>query len=372
MRIGIDIRCLMEKNYSGVCIYTQELLKAMFEADKSNNYVLFYNSAQELKVPKFDYPNVSVFENTIPNKIFNASIKFFQKPHIDELVGGLDVLFLPNIQFVSVSKKCKIVTTIHDISFERYPQFYTARARIWQFAIHPKNLCERSNRIISVSQNTKNDLHDVYGVDPNKIRVIYSGVSEYFRPIDDKEILQAVKKKYSLPETFFLYLGNLEPRKNIDSIITVFQRNKIPQKTHLVIAGANAWKYKQFYAMAEKLKDRIHFIGYVDERDKPALYSLSQTFLYPSYYEGFGFPPLEAMACGVPVIASNTSSLPEITNNASILVDPYNINDIESAVHTLFNDLGARKILIERGIRRASLFRWSEAARQTIDVLCSP
>lgn len=372
MRIGIDIRCLMEKNYSGVCIYTRELLRAIFEADHENNYILFYNSAKESKVPKFDYPHVFVFENTMPNKIFNASIKFFQNPHIDELVGGLDVLFLPNIQFVSVSEKCKIITTIHDISFERYPEFYTARARLWQKAVDPKNLCKKSHRIISVSQNTKNDLVNIYGIAQEKIQVIYSGISERFRPIDDKNILGDVKKKYFLPENFVLYLGNLEPRKNIDSIITIFQRNKIPQQTHLVIAGANAWKYKQLYAMAEKLRGRIHFIGYVDETDKPALYSLSQAFLYPSYYEGFGFPPLEAMACGAPVIASNISSLPEITNNASILVDPYNVNDIASAVNALLNDSEARKILIERGLERSSQFRWDTTARETIKVFHSP
>lgn len=366
MRIGIDIRCLMEKNYSGVCIYTRELLRAIFEEDHENDYILFYNSAQESKVPKFDYPNVSVFENTIPNKIFNASIKFFQKPHINELVGGLDVLFLPNIQFVSVSEKCKIITTIHDISFERYPEFYTVRARLWQSAVDPKNLCKKSRRIISVSQNTKNDLVDIYGIAKEKIQVIYSGISDSFRPITDMGLLDAVKKKYFLPEDFVLYLGNLEPRKNIDSIIEVFLKKMIPQDTHLVVVGANAWKYKRLHSMAMKLKERIHCIGYVEEEDKSALYSLSKVFLYPSYYEGFGFPPLEAMACGAPVIASNISSLPEITNNASILIDPYNINDIARALNTLLNDSEARKIFIERGLRRSSQFRWNNSARETI------
>lgn len=368
MRIGIDIRCLMESVYSGIGMYTYHLLHEIFTQDRVNEYILFYNSSKKSKVPKFNYPNVEIFEGRVPNKLFNFSVKFFHKPNIDELIGGVDVFFLPNIQFVQVSHTCKLVTTIHDISFERYPQFYTLKARMWQRAVNVRKLARISTKIISVSKNTKNDIMDVYKIPEKNIEVVYSGISKKFFKISDRTLLDEIRKKYNLPEKFILYLGNIEPRKNIESIISIFEKKLIPSDYHLVIAGSSAWKFKHIHEMIQKCFDRVHLIGYVDERLKPSLYSLADIFIYPSFYEGFGFPPLEAMACGVPVITSNTSSMAEVAQDSAILIDPYNSADIVNAIMILNNDKNLRARLVDRGRNRALAFDWRDSAKKTIEI----
>lgn len=368
MRIGVDIRSLMEKTYSGVSIYTQNILREIFRLDAKNEYFLFFNSGKPVAIPEFSYPNVRVIKSNIPNKLFNASLRFLQKPNIDKKIGGVDIFFFPNINFYSVSDTCKIVTTIHDVSFERYPNFFSLKSKLWHKLIQPKKLCERSNHLIAVSEHTKKEIMDMYKISEEKITIIYSGIDENIHEVSDNAMLQRVKEKYNLPDFFILYLGNIESRKNISGIIRGFLYKEIPWYCHLVLAGFG--KYRNFLPenLENESKNRIHYIGYIDQKDTCALYSLSKIFLYISFYEGFGFPPLEAMACGVPTIISAASSLPEVAGDASIIVDPYNIRDISKAIQYLIEDNGLRRAIIEKGKLQIKKYRWENSARKVIEI----
>lgn len=370
MRIAIDIRCLMEKQYSGVGTYALHLIQEILRQDQKNEYILFCHSAHKREVPGFHFPNVRIVKHHIPNKLLNFSLKFFHKPYLDTLAGGADIIFFPNIQFTSVSPQCKMITTIHDLSFERYPEVFSFKSRFWHRAIDVKKLARRSDAIIAVSEHTKRDLVELYKIPEEKINVIYSGISDTYGRVEDRETLERVRKKYCLPKEFILYLGNIDPRKNIENIISAyigldsfFQRSK---EKHLVIAGAPLEKSQKIFQLMKKRKDTIHYIGYVDENDKAALYSLADIFVYPSLYEGFGFPPLEAIACGTPTITSYAASLPEVLHDSVIFIDPYNINDTQRAVQTLLEDEKIRHRLRDRGMKRLRQFQWSETARKVI------
>lgn len=372
MRIAIDIRCLMEKQYSGVGTYALHLIKEILRQDKKNEYTLFCNSAHTIEVPGFHFPNARIVKHHIPNKLLNFSLKFFHRPYLDTLVGGADIIFFPNIQFTSISPRCKIVTTIHDLSFERYPEVFCFKSRFWHRAIDVRKLVRRSDSIIAVSEHTRRDLVELYKISEEKINVIYSGISDRYRRIEDTEALERVRQKYCLPKGFILYLGNVEPRKNIENIIlaymgldSFFQKNGWK---HLVIAGASLKTSQKIFKLIKKRKDTIHYIGYVEENDKATLYSLADIFVYPSLYEGFGFPPLEAMACGVPTITSYASSLPEVLHDSAIFIDPYNIHDTQRAVQALLEDEKARNRFRDRGMKRSRQFQWSETARKVIGV----
>lgn len=367
MRIAIDIRCLLEKHYSGVGLYTLNLLHEIFRQDAKNEYVLFYNTAKKARIPEFHYPNVKISGHKIPNKIFNSAVQFLKFPKLDEFIKGADVFFFPNVNFFSFSKKCKVVTTIHDLSFEMYRDFFSFKARLWHKMIQPKLLCQRSDKIIAVSENTKRDIVKLYNIPDEKIQMIYLGIiTRNENP--DPEKIKKVKEKYRLPEKYVLFIGNLEPRKNIESAIAAFLKSNISKDYFFVLAGAQSWKSSRIHELIKKHFERIHYIGYVEENEKPVLYALASLFVYPSYYEGFGLPPLEAMACGVPTIVSHASSLPEIVGNASILVDPYDVNDIAKAIETAIADNSLRDELVRRGHQRANEFQWEKAARETIDV----
>jgi glycosyltransferase involved in cell wall biosynthesis len=380
MNILIDIRPLMDKRYSGVAEYTFELLKALFAIDRKNNYWLFYNSYHDLsnRLPIFDYPNVSIIRTRYPNKIFNyALLKFCGRPYFDKLVGQpIDIFFMPHLNFASWSPSVHSVVTIHDISFVHFSEFFYWRKNIWHRLLAIKKLLKRADTIVVLSENTRSDVTQYTGIDSAKCRTIFSGTSEVFtRYTKEDPRLQIVKEKYKLPDSFVLFLGTIEPRKNIEGLIEAFE---IVKKTkfsdlQLVLAGGKGWKTKSVYQAASHSpysKDII-FLDYVEADEKAALYNLATLFVYPSFYEGFGFPPLEAMACGTPTIVSAVSSLPEIVENASIMIDPYNPATIATAITEILNDNMLRLDLIEKGFKRAEEFKWSKTAEKYLELFSS-
>lgn len=375
MTIGIDIRCLLGEKHTGVGEYTMGLLRSLFLIDsknKYNKYKLFCNSFRKNKIIDIfrNFKNVKVYNFRYPNKLLNFSLKYLRFPRIDKLIGGVDLFFSPNVNFLSLSSSCKKVITFHDLSFERYPEFFSKKRQLWHKFINPRSLAEHSDLIIAVSNSTKNDLIQIYNIDSQKIKVIFSGIDKSFQPISDKNCLDIIRNKYKLPEKFILYLGTIEPRKNIEGLILAFnklrQNSKIKHK--LVIAGEKGWLYKQIFNCASKInyKDDIIFTGFIEDKDKPAVYNLAEVFVYPSFYEGFGFPPLEAMACGTPVITSSVSSLPEIIDNAGLLVDPYNINEITEAMMQVILDKHLRESFREKGLERVKEFGWERCAKEML------
>ncbi len=377
MRIGIDIRTLMDAQYSGVSEYTFKLIKALFRLDRVNEYVLFYNSGRDLadKMPEFDQPNVTTVARHYPNKIFNYFLqRALKRPRIDRLLG-VDLFFMPHLNFIALSPGAQSVLTVHDLSFLRFPAYFSLRKNIWHAALGARSLIGRFERIVAVSESTKDDIVSLTGVDAGKITVISSGVSEDYKPYDRPHpLLKEVKERYKLPEKFILSLSTLEPRKNIESLVTAFDRAAEASPAlagcHLVIAGGRGWKYAPIERAVNTARNRgrIRVIGYVAERDKPALYNLASVFVYPSYYEGFGFPPLEAMACGIPAVVSNSSSLPEVAGSASLMVDAFNSGEIAQAIEAILADAGLAGRLRAAGLKAAAGFSWQKTARAYLDL----
>lgn len=364
MKICIDIRTLIDKQYSGVGMYTLKLLSNLFEIDKKNEYKLFYNSAQNRFVKKY-YPNVTYYDYKMSNKLFNSSTLLFKYPKIDKLVGDFDIFFAPNINFFAFSKKnkSKKVITIHDISFKLFPEFYSKKGRLWHKLTNPKKLLKNFDHIITVSNNTKNDLIKYYNVDQNKVSAIHLGIDE---PVIDKYY-----RKRIIEGDYLLYIGTIEPRKNIEGIIKSFEDFCDENKNcslKLVLAGKNGWNNKYIYRIINhsNFKDKIIIKNYVSEEDKKTLFRDAKIFLFPSFYEGFGLPVIEAQSYGLPVITSANSSMLEISNNSTICVNPYNTNEIKEAIKNLYFDKSLYAYYKNKGLENYKNFTWEKTARETL------
>jgi glycosyltransferase involved in cell wall biosynthesis len=378
MKIGVDARCLEEEKISGVGEYAFELLRNIFEIDENNEYVLFSNSFKQ----KNDFlswigkhPNVILKKYRYPNKVLNFCFWYFKWPKIDKLIGEVDVFFAPNINFISISNNCPLVATFHDLSFERYPCFFSAKTRLWHFYfVNPRKIATASKVLIAVSESTKDDLGKLYGM-KDKTETIRHGASSNYRVINrnDPKMLR-VQKKYNFPYKFILYLGNIEPRKNIKSLVDAYNKlrrdNPELDKYKLVLAGDINPLCLDIIEMADKsaYREDIDFVGYVDKDDKPYIYNLASLFVYPSFFEGFGLPVLEAMACGTPVITSDCSSLPEVVGKAAITIDSNRPDEISSAMKAVLDDKIIYDRYRERGLRQSSKFSWKKCAKETIEV----
>ena len=388
MNIGVDLRCLMTKNKTGVGEYTTELLSSVFDLDKTNQYFLFYNSAKDVTtlMPKWTGQNIHYVHTRWPNKLLNFCLLILKRPRLDKMaiencklkIVNLDAWFSPNLNFSVLSPKTNSILTVHDLSFEFFPEFFTPRQRLWHKIIGPKKQCEHANIILTPSENTKRDIVNYYKIDSNKIKVIYPGLSSIFYHLSPifpelEEKKKQTKIKYNLPDNFILFLGTIEPRKNILGLIEAFEKSysSLPLPYSLVIAGAPGWNNKKIYerAATSPLKERIKFIGYVESEDKPALYASASLFVYPSFYEGFGFPALEALASGVPVITTNRSSLPEITGPSAYLVNARYPGQLSEAITKLLTDQNLRERQIKNGLVQAEKFKWKKAAGEFLEVI---
>jgi len=376
MRIGIDIRVLGSHLKSGVQEYTENLLAHIIAGNPEIQFKLFYSGDSSL-LGKYDWinlSNVEVVKSPISNKLIFASSWLFNYPKLDDLVGGVEVFFSPHFLMAPLNSYCRRITTFHDLSYLRFREFFSLRRVFWhRLQIGSFSRVDPPNKIIAVSDSTKYDLIDKYDIDPERVETIYSGISgDMTRPLQEE--LDVFRKKNNLPEKFILFLGKLEPRKNIPALIKAFnliKDSKDFDDLHLVIVGAKGWLFKDIFNEAEgsPQKAKIIFKGYINDEDKKFYYSLASAFVYTSFFEGFGFPPLEAMACGTPVIASNNSSLPEVVGDAGLLIDPYNAVDISIAVKSILTDPSFRNSLVKRGLQRVQGFSWEECARRTLDLL---
>jgi glycosyltransferase involved in cell wall biosynthesis len=395
MKIGIDIRVLMDKQYSGISEYTANLLTAILRRNEAaaapDDYVLFYNSFHDLngRLDKWSDAHSRVIATRWPNKIFNYLLqKTLAWPKIDKVLGGVDLFWSPHFNFTRLSPVPigpKKIITVHDLSFLRYPEFFSRRKNLWHRALSIKKTLRAADKIIAISENTKNDLIELIGIAPEKIKVIYSG-NNYLVKIngsakdreDESSAVEKIKDeiKNITDSRFILYLGNIEPRKNVDGLIKAYDRLRSDDRSgrfkdlKLVIAGAKAWKNRAAYLAQKKSSycNDIKFLGYVSQKDKEILMASAVVFCYPSFYEGFGFPPLEAMSAGTPVVCSNVSSLPEVVGDAALTVNPFKIEEIVEALRLVLSDEKLRQKLVERGHRRAALFSWDKAAGEYLEL----
>lgn len=266
---------------------------------------------------------------------------------------------------------CHCVVNIHDVIALDYPQYCSFENSLYFRSMLPFSIIN-SSKIVAVSHTVKNDILRLFPIEPSKIEVIYNGIDKLFFDFPNVDILSMVKLKYKLPEKFVLFVGNIEPKKNIIGLIEAFEKllsnNAI---THsLVIVGQLGWKYKPIISKMynSKYVDRIIYLGYIPREEIMSIYYLSDLFVFPSFYEGFGIPPIEAMACNVPVIVSNTGALPEITNKCAFEVNPYSIDSIANGIYTVLTNDNLRTNLINKGFLHSKKFLWSNTSIQTIQL----
>lgn len=380
MKIGIDIRCLSEGRRTGVEEYSLNLLEKILKEDSDNKYVLFLNS---WKKPKLEidflknHKNVELKISRFPNKILNFFLWYFDWPKLDKLIGGVDVFFMPNLNFVALSPKVKLILTVHDLSFEYYPETFSWKRRLWHIFINPQKIIRRADKVLAVSDSTRNDLIGFYKINPAKVETVYNGVGEVFGRIDrnDPKLLR-IKEKYALPFNFILFLGTFEPRKNIGGIVRAYERMRQEggsqlEKYKLVIAGSEGWKSAKLKREIKKssLAKDIYQVKFIDEEDKVFVYNLAALFVYPSFFEGFGLPPLEAIKCGVPVIVSDNSSMVETVGEAGILTDAFSADEIALAMKEFLIDKELKKEFYPAGIRQAQKFTWTKAAKKFLEIV---
>ncbi|MCH8049395.1 glycosyltransferase family 4 protein [Patescibacteria group bacterium] len=374
MNIGIDIRHLAAPDPSGVGSYTLHLIRQMALVAPQTRFLLFASGSSRALayLPDFSHPNIAIKTVRLPNRVISSLLKFPAGPALEDLIDEKpDVWLFPNINMIRT--RLPYAITVHDVSFKIYKEFFRRKDRAWHRVANVNRLLDQAACILAVSESTKQDLEHLLNVPKDKIHVVYHGVEEHFHPneeLQDKNFLQ----KHGIDFPYLLTLSTLEPRKNIESVIEAYdawRSNSTPHHSHhLVIAGGRGWKTDGIDTVLRqaKHKDDIHLIGYVPERHKPALYRHATAFLFPSFYEGFGLPALEAMACGTPVITSFTGSMPEVVNDAAIMIDPYNVTDLEQALGQVV-DLPLREILRQRGLQRARQFTWEKTAHKTLEAL---
>jgi glycosyltransferase involved in cell wall biosynthesis len=265
---------------------------------------------------------------------------------------------------------CRSVVTFHDMTFFLYPQLHT-RSKQAFFPLTIRASARSADAIIAVSESTRADSIRLLGIPGEKIIATPLGVDPAFRPIRDLESLDVVRQRYNLPDRFILYVGLVEPRKNLSGLIRAYRSALEGGIAHrLVVVGRFGWSYQQVLDEIEALglQERVQFTGYIPQADLPIVYNLASLFVYPTLYEGFGLPALEAMACGTPVVTSNVASLPEIIGEAGVLIPPGDQQALSQALQDVLSDPGLQTHLAIKGPQQASQFTWERTARQTLQV----
>jgi glycosyltransferase involved in cell wall biosynthesis len=291
---------------------------------------------------------------------------------LDATLADLDVLHLSDVtQFAPA--RASLVSTVYDLTPILFPDWHTPQNRAL-FERKMRYVRERRQTVIAISEQTRRDLIKTLGIPEEQIHVVYGSADPRFRPLRDRDQIGRAMHKYGIPGAgYILYVGTLEPRKNLVRLVKAYASaldNYGEAMPSLVLAGSKGWFYEEIFHSVERLGlgQRVILTGFVDDEDVPALYNGALLFVYPSLYEGFGIPVLEAMACGVPVITSNTSSLPEIVGEAGVLVDPMDADALAAALVALVGDPERRAALRTAGLARAALFSWERAARETMVV----
>lgn len=358
----------LNKENTGGGKYLTDLIKGLVPYSRNFNFFLFLKS---LTIKQLDCgPNFNYIDTgTIPTfRPYRLLWEYLALPRILETKR---IRLFHAIAFTLPPKiKCKSVITIFDMTFLKMPDVHQKRKVFYFKKMIPPAL-KKADRIIAISNQTKNDIIELTGAPPKKIKVIYIGVSDEFIPFTDKNLVEKIKSKYSLPMKYILFVGAIEPRKNLKNLTLAFSKLKRKGCGHkLVIAGRFGWNYKDVLNTIKKegLESEITFTNYVLQNDLPLIYNGADLFVYPSLYEGFGIPVMEAMACGIPVVTSNISSLPEIAQGAAILVDPLDSESIFLGMDKVLKDKKLAGEMSAKGIERARSFSLRNMAEDTVSL----
>jgi glycosyltransferase involved in cell wall biosynthesis len=383
MQIGIDASRIAVAARTGTEHYTYELLAALARHDRRNCYTLYCNQAPAVLPPLS--ANFRLRRIPFPRLWTHARLS------AELLLSAPDTLFVPAHVLplgAPLPRRMRTVVTIHDLGYLHFPAAHAPAHRLY-LRVSTLWSARAATRLIAVSGATRDDLVRFAGARPDKITIVHHGLSERFRPAADPEVVKQAQERYRIRAPYFLYIGTVQPRKNLERLIEAFARLREIRdwrleidgqvdnlqspisNLNLVIAGKRGWLTEAIERRAAELgvADRVVFTGYVADEDVPALLGGALAFVFPSLYEGFGMPILEAMACGAPVLASNTSSLPEVAGDAALLVDPTDTGAIAAGMARLAADAGLRGEMRARGLARAAHFTWDRCAEETLAVL---
>lgn len=375
MKIAIDLRPLASGSVSGIPEYTRSLTERLVRTDRENEYVLFFNAFRRTP-PRLVVPShgVRMVHWRVPNRLLDLSFRSCDLPKLDRVTGA-SVVLNPHFNACAVSGNARRVVTFHDLSFLRAPEWFSPRARLWHLRQDPRAQARAASRIIAVSEATKRDLVERYGVSEEKIAVVHSGVDPFFTPPAeaDHEALVRFRRAHRLDDPFILFVGTVEPRKNVIALIRAFTslRADTSVRRTLVIAGSPGFRYDTMVkeAAASPFREDIMFWGFTPKDVVRNLYRAAAVFAYPSLFEGFGFPPLEAQACGLPVVASKAGSLPEILGDSALLADPDDHEALAARMRDVLVNGTLRAELIQKGFENARRFDWEETAKRTRAIL---
>lgn len=373
MRIYIEAEHT-KRQKTGVGYYTYNLIKALQKTDNKNDYTLLFWKI----LLKKGYSPIEITAPNFKNKFIRFSYHLYYK--LFKLGLGIplnffakkpDLALFTNFVLFPVYGGKKVVV-IYDLSFKKYPQYSDKKNEIFLNKFVPKAV-KKADHIITISQNSKKEIIEFYNASPDKVSIINPSYSkDIFKP-QKKDSIEKIKEKYKIGSNYFLFTSSLEPRKNVLGIIKAYVSLplEIRKENSLVLVGGKGWKDEEIWLEIEKQRkqgNKIITPGYVLEEELPIFYSGANIFLYPSIYEGFGIPILEAMACGAPVITSNISSMPEVAGDAALLVNPEKSEEIKEAIIEIVNNDNLRKDLIDKGFKQIKKFSWEESAKKLLEV----
>ena len=366
MRIGIDIRALRAVR-TGIGRFVVNLLDKLAIRDNENNYVLYFNSMKG-GLPD-DVAFNSKFEikcTRIPNRLLNISWAYTPFPPVELLLRDIDVFHSPNFQMPPTRKASRVVT-VHDLVFLRYPEM-AIPSSLRHYRPRIKYYLNRSDLIIAVSNATASDIVSYLNINENKIEVVHQGTVTISK--SSPEEINLMRSKFGIEGDYILFVGCIEPRKNLVRLFKAFEISGLSSHFQLILAGLKGWHTDELFQLRRSLKcsDKIKWLNYVSDSELASLYSAASFFVYPSIYEGFGLPILEAMSAGCPVLTSSVSSMPEVAGDAALYVDPGNVESIAEGLQQLANDTALRTKLSEMGYKRVEMFKWENTADKMIEV----
>ena len=370
MKIMIDARSVDTKQ-SGVGNYVTHLIEGLRVVDRRNQYALMVTSKQLANLPD----NLRAFEIfTVPfsneSHLLGDPWEFFLLPRLLRK-NNVDLFHGPAFMAPPSQRGFQSVATIHDLVAFHHPQTIpTKYAFYMRFLI--KLMVRKAGGIITDTEFIRREIINAFHIDKERVYAVPIAVSDLFRPVMDKERIQRVKERYGIKKHYFLHVGNIEPRKNLSSLFQACERiwEKLQSDYNLVVVGKRGWLYRGIFDILRKsgISRDVIFTGYVQEEDIPVLYSGADFFVFPSVYEGFGLPILEAMKCGTPVITSHVSSMPEVAGDAALYVNPDSLEDIAEKILELAYNEPLKKVMRERGFIQASKFSWEKTAKKTLEV----
>jgi glycosyltransferase involved in cell wall biosynthesis len=366
MRIGFDARSLGTSQRTGIGQYVFHLLDAIGSVGAGHTFALFFprgGHCDDLRGAAFTPVGSPIPPDIREDRFYRLWLDLYLPLRI--ACGRIDLFH--GLSYLLPRTRCaRTVVTVYDLTHEKYPQWAPSCSA--EFSQRARQSARRADAVIAISEATRADILEIYGVDEGRVRVIYGGTDPCFRPIEDRSLLEQFRLRSRLPKRFICSVLSIHPRKNLTGLMRAFSiLKKRRGLTHSLVVAGKDYGRDDILREAGKLgiAGDFMYLSYIPWEDLPLLYNCADLFVFPSFYEGFGLPPLEAMACGRPVLASRAGSLPEILGDAALYFDPADVEEMAGSIERVLTSVD-RGVLRERGLRRAKLFPWEESARRTL------